>query len=116
VKIQRRSRKSVMGSVKETAPIRSPSHLKYIRGFLCLCDEHGGCDGKIEAHHVRENNAGTGIKPPDSAAIPLCARHHKLLHDRGAKTFEKTFGLDLDRAAEILAQRSPHLRKIRSAA
>ena len=85
--------------VRVSSRIRCTSYLQYVRGRACLA-EGPSCFGDPEAHHVRENgNAGTGIKPPDSDAVPLCAGHHAELHRVGAKTFESRHGCDLDKQA-----------------
>jgi len=37
----------------------------------------------ICAHHCRSSaNAGTGFKPPDWYAVPVCDAHHKLIHSK----------------------------------
>lgn len=49
---------------------RSPAYLAWIRKQPCAkCGHPGPC----EAHHERYlGNGGTGLKPPDSEALPLC--------------------------------------------
>jgi hypothetical protein len=39
-----------------------------------------------EAHHLRGigHLGGMGLKAPDLAAMPLCSRHHRALHDSRA--------------------------------
>lgn len=51
----------------------NPDYLKFIRSKGCLV-----CRRKAEAHHVRRHywGAGTGKKPHDYVAIPLCHEHH----------------------------------------
>lgn len=120
-----------MGTIREDAPIRSPSHLKWVRGFGCciegrkfpisgfdgkpLCDGMHSCEGKIEAMHVRTGTgAGVGIKPGDDYTIPGCAKAHRLQHQVGEAEFERRYGIDMKAIAKDLAQRSPHLRKLRA--
>ena len=80
-----------------------------MRGFVCAAWASGECEGRIEAHHLRENGAGgTGIKPPDWMAVPLCAKHHGAGHAMGWKSFEAKYKVDLSAEAEKLAKVSPH--------
>ena len=54
----------------------------------------------VDAHHERRGTGGgTGRKPPDAAALPLCVEHHVLGHQMGWATFEKKFGVDLKMVA-----------------
>lgn len=107
----RRRKSAKMGTRPETG--RCASHLKFVRGFACLCLVHGDCSGKIEAHHVRgDGNAGMGMKPDDAWAVPLCAHHHQLGHAIGWQTFQQRYSIDLAKWAEKIARVSPHLRKL----
>lgn len=123
--ISRRKRPKM--GLRESAVIRCPGHLKWVRGHSC-CIEGAGksldkpgrpivhfCEGKIEAHHVREGDHGHGIgqKPDDSAAVPLCSLAHKRGHDKGWRTFEIEWRIDLSSIAEQLWTRSPHGQKYR---
>jgi hypothetical protein len=67
-------------------------HLALVRRCACLaCDNDNGC----EAAHLRINTgAGTGLKPGDRWALPLCSACHRLQHAIGEVTFWR--GLDLD--------------------
>jgi hypothetical protein len=81
------------------------SHLAFVRSQGCVvrrkaCAE---CRGAIEAHHVRTAaNSGMGMKPPDTAAVGLCTRHHRALHGAGRRTFETTYSVDLTEEAQRL--------------
>lgn len=59
--------------------------LEWIRRQPCAAAHLGGCDGDVVAAHVRRiaNGAGTGIKPNNYSAIPLCHKHHALQHQHG---------------------------------
>lgn len=96
-------------NVRTPDRIHCPGHLAWIRNTRrCLADSPD-CQGGMEAHHVRENgNAGTGLKPGDDDAVPLCAFHHHELHTIGAKTFEARHKVDLDGSAAIGWRDSPH--------
>ena len=115
-RLKRRRRKGQMGSVKPDGPLRSKPHLQWVRiGFPCAVNNgpHACWRKDIEAHHVREDgNAGLGIKPPDSDAVPLCACHHAELHSIGRVSFEQGYHIDLSEIAQDLAARSPHLRRL----
>lgn len=94
--------KQKMG-VRESSRLRSPSHLAFVRGFACACFKSQECEGKIEAHHVREHgNGGMGLKPDDSDAVPLCALHHSEGHRIGWATFQLKHKVDLKAEAEKL--------------
>jgi hypothetical protein len=60
-----------------------------------------------EPHHVRARGMG-GKRPPEFDAanlVPLCSDHHRLGPDaveRGKRTFEERFGLDLAAVAQRL--------------
>ena len=61
-----------------------------------------------EPHHVKTRGAGgddvRGFGGHGNIA-PLCAKHHRAVHARGRKTFEREHGLDLPSAAEQLYRR-----------
>lgn len=92
--------------------LRSPGHLKWIRGFECYAATTR-CTSRIEAAHVRTGtDGGTGLKPSDCWAIPLCDHHHKQQHSMGERAFEKEYMLDMKEVAQALWQRSPHRKKV----
>ncbi|MHB8727610.1 MAG: hypothetical protein ACYC9K_01075 [Sulfuricaulis sp.] len=51
----------------------------------CAAAHFGDCEGDVVAAHVRRiaNGAGTGLKPNQYSAIPLCHKHHMLQHVAG---------------------------------
>lgn len=97
------------------APDRSgenPKHLAWIRCQPCAVEQLF-CGGITHAHHVRSaSTAGTGLKPPDTAAVPLCAVHHDEFHRIGVQTFQALHAVDLKRLARELAAQSPHVSKV----
>lgn len=118
--LPKRKTRPKMG-LRESSVIRSQGHLKWVRGCECavagklerLGDgyaRHHTCEGRTEAHHVREGDHGhgVGLKPDDSAAVPLCSTAHKRGHDRGWQTFEKDYRVDLSSIAAALWKASPH--------
>lgn len=96
-----------------TERLRCPAHLKWIRGFVCSV-QSVLCEGPIEAAHVRTGTDGAmGMKPSDSWAISLCARHHRLQHQLGEAEFEREHCIDMKALAQEFAARSPALRRAR---
>jgi hypothetical protein len=74
----------------------------WIRGFTCAASGFRGCDGSVQAAHVRTRGAGG---PDRGNLVPLCAKHHGLQHEMGIKSFEKQYDLDLaDMARELERQ------------
>lgn len=65
--------------------VRDNTHLAWIRRLPCIAGlVEGGCDGSIEAAHVRFADAASGWdapgmqrKPSDDRALPLCRHHHQ---------------------------------------
>jgi len=98
---RRRTRPRMM--VKESTVIRSPSFLKFVRGYNCACVETDptGCGGKIEAAHVRRGtDGGIGLKPSDRYAIPLCSEHHAEQHRIGEQSFEAKYRFKMRQVAD----------------
>ena len=90
-------------------PRRCPAHLEWIRSLACAVP---GCRGKSEAAHVRQNSgAGTGLKPADKWAVPLCGPngHHQEQHRLGHVAFDAKYGVNLRSLAQTLAGKSPYL-------
>lgn len=60
--------------------LQSDKYLKYVRSHSC-CE----CFQPAEHahHHGPKGSRGTGIKAPDTYAVPLCASCHKCLHNTG---------------------------------
>lgn len=106
-------RKAARSGIRDgDGPIRSPAHLALVRGFVCTAYHSDDCEGRIEAHHVRSAaTSGVGVKPGDDHAVPLCARHHREVHQLGIESFEAKHGVDLAAWAAKLAKASAHIRK-----
>ena len=114
--IKRRKRQKM--GVRQPSQIRCQGHLKLVRGFRCAIEGKNGheCSNHIEAAHVRtETDGGTGLKPSDIYAIPLCSDAHKEQHQIGEPAFEKKYGLNLQEIATDLWKRSPHRIKYENA-
>lgn len=98
-------------SHKADAARRFPSHLKWLRGRPCILEGRFGhaCEGRMEAMHVdHAGGKGTGIKVADFHAVPACSEAHRLYHAHGARTWERSWGIDLVEAARAYAKASPH--------
>lgn len=69
-------------------PDRDPSWLAYLRTLMCTCCL---CRGPCIPHHARHvgGYGGTGLKPPDRLAVPLCDECHRRIHGRGPSSEEK---------------------------
>ena len=79
-------------------------HLQWIRQQPCLIQKAGllSCEGNIEAHHLLQPSTGYrgGVKAGDDECIPLCRKHHALLHTKYGtdKLFLQNYGLPEDYA------------------
>ena len=90
-------------------PEHCPKHLSFIRRtYVCAAWKSGECEGPNHAHHVTAG--GMGMKCSDFDAVPLCARHHQILHDSGKQTFEAKYAVDLLAEARKLV--SPYRAKV----
>ena len=108
---------------RREAKAKRPKNLKASRGreidhgFLAFprrqpcCVGPVGCDGPVEAAHVRYGRPGeppTGMqrKPDDRNAVPLCVAHHRDGPDAQHRTNERAWwarrGLDPFAVAEAL--------------
>lgn len=100
--------KAARAKSKRKDPGQCEPHLKFVRKLPC-CVNVITCDRSIHAHHVRSGAyAGTGRKPSDFRAVPLCRSHHAELHNRGNRTFEAKYALDLTEIARMIAEASPY--------
>lgn len=90
---------------------RDPGFLAYLRRQPCEARHVGGCDGQIQAAHIRyrdaryPNSAAAGVKNHDRWANPLCAAHHALQHHVGN---ERRFWSDIDKDAYSTAAEHYH--------
>lgn len=87
--------------------------LAYLRRQPCAAAHLGGCEGKIEAAHVRYSSAKHGARNPgmqnknhDRHANPLCRfHHHGDQHKRRERAFWEAVGVDAyDNAARLYAR------------
>lgn len=62
---------------------RNKEHLIWVKQRRCTIDNH--CSGLVEAHHLLkpfDGSRGMGMKANDKNSIPLCHKHHSLLHTK----------------------------------
>jgi hypothetical protein len=90
---------------------KNPAHLGWLRTLPCTV-KGWPCSKEIHAHHIRTAaTAGTGIKPPDADAVPLCSTHHDEGHRHGWETFQNKYQINLRGRAAALAAHSPHIKR-----
>jgi hypothetical protein len=81
---------------------RDPGFLAYLRRQPCEARHLGGCDGPIEAAHIRYSDASRGSVNPgmqrknhDRHANPLCRfHHHHDQHQKAERSFWQALGKD----------------------
>lgn len=82
--------------------VRDPAYLAWLRRQGCCYGAvSGGCEGPIEAAHVRFSSAkygkvnpGMQRKPDDIFALPNCRLHHALQHSKNEAAHWATVGID----------------------
>ena len=93
-------------------------HRKWLRSHECVCTmspSYTECAGPVEVSHIRTAaNSGTGLKPMDSSAVPMCSFHHRTYHQKGHNYFEIAYQLDLKKLAAEFAAKTPD-EKLREA-
>ncbi|MGH6977803.1 MAG: hypothetical protein ACRED4_00685 [Brevundimonas sp.] len=94
--------------------ITDPGFLAFLRRQPCRAAHLGGCDGPIEAAHIRYSDAAKGAVNPgmqrknhDRHANPLCRFHHQ--HDQHRKNERNWWAMEVgvdayDSAAGYFAQ------------
>ena len=93
--------------------VRDPGFLAFLRRQPCAVGPQG-CDGPVEAAHVRlatpeRGSTGMQVKPSDRYAVPLCAAHHRTgngaQHVIGERRFWDAHGKDPFKiAADLFAR------------
>ena len=64
----------------------SKARVAWVKAQPCVVGQH--CAGPIENAHTA--NGGMGRKGDADTIVPLCRRHHALLHRMGVLSFERT--------------------------
>lgn len=84
--------------------VRDKKYLKWQSGRSCLVGV--SCDRETTvAHHIY--TGGMAMKCSDDETVTLCHFHHReskeeSAHELGKDKFEKKFGVDLDKEAQML--------------
>lgn len=89
---------------------RNNAYLAWLRRQPCVARHMGGCDGPVQACHIRTPSlergkplTGMGVKPSDRFAFSACAAHHAAQHARGNEmAWWRSIGLDPFTTAEGL--------------
>lgn len=77
----------------------SRERVEWVKSRPCIV-KGGQCYGPIEnAHVVSDGSNGMGRKAGSRCIAPLCAKHHRILHNTGANDFEIQYGVSLAFAA-----------------
>lgn len=72
----------------------SKERVAFVASLPCVvADTFLPCAGTIENAHI--GTGGMGLKSGASSVLPLCTRHHLVLHRVGARHFEDKYGVDL---------------------
>lgn len=93
--------RDVIKAKRQPNPKRAALHLAFVRDIgICLAC---GISGPTQAAHVRRGtDGGTGTKPSDKYAVPLCPECHVRQHRVGEVTFWGELGVDpLDVACRL---------------
>ncbi len=100
---------------KKPKQYKNKKHLEYIHTLDCCLKEVKDCLGPVQAHHLLkpwDGFRGMGMKASDRNVIPLCLRHHIMLHKSGNEfsffiqmAGQSDYGMDI---AEQLWNKSPH--------
>ena len=91
-------------AIRERWPMKKPKreqdkkYLEWMRLQACIVTEP--CSVLVVAHHI--SAGGMGTKCSDYETVPLCNEHHREIHDKGKKTFQAKYSIDLKEEAERL--------------
>ena len=70
--------------------IRDKEHLEFLRSLECVVSGSKSC---VVSAHIRIGTyCGTGLKPSDKYALPLCHYQHHLQHQHGERSFWLPYG------------------------
>jgi|TARA_R100000455_G_C6272787_1_gene129823 hypothetical protein len=71
---------------KKPKQYKNKEHLDFIHHHDCCLRQCKDCFGPVQAHHLLkpwDGVRGMGMKSSDKNVVPLCLRHHIMLHKRG---------------------------------
>jgi len=85
--------------MQKTKKFRSKKYLQWVAEKPCLLCMYEPC----QAHHITiAELRGWGQKVSDNYTIPLCYKHHHLLHMTGERKFWQKLGINPKFYAELL--------------
>lgn len=94
---------------KDRGRVRCNAYLAWLRRQPCVARHMGGCDGPIEACHIRTPDPSRGkpltgmqVKPDDKWATPMCRHHHAAQHQMNELAWWNRLGLNPFTTAEGL--------------
>ena len=96
---------------------QNKKHLMWVSEQPCCLSAHfpALCEGYIQAHHLLkpfEGFRGVGLRANDKNVIPICYKHHYLLHKRGNEFayFKEATGDELfgQKIAKYLWENTPY--------
>ncbi|WP_297803717.1 hypothetical protein [uncultured Brevundimonas sp.] len=93
IKAARRKRVKAQNTKPSRGRERDNGYLAFLRRQPCAAAHLGGCEGAIEAAHIRYNdgpgrqNPGGARKNHDRHANPLCSAHHRMQHSMSERVF-----------------------------
>ena len=93
---------------KKPKQYKNKGHLGFIHEQECCLRQCRDCLGAVQAHHLLkpwDGVRGMGMKASDKNVLPLCLRHHIMLHKTGdefsffkAMTNDPSFGQKISEA------------------
>ena len=86
---------------KKRDGVYGPYH-EWVSTLPCHLEWTGDCLPPIKGHHIQ--SVGAGGKDA-SNEVPLCIRHHAMVHAKGDKTFERRWAVDLAQLARMYQRR-----------
>ena len=79
--------------------VYGPYH-RWIKGFPCVIGV--GCFGDEAGHHIRTVGAGG---EDHGNEVPLCVRHHYMVHQQGRLRLSAGYGVDIVAVAKELGEK-----------
>ena len=76
------------------------AHVMWVHEQPCVFQaKNDPCEGPIQAHHLLkpwDGERGMGLTAHDRNVLPLCQRHHMMLHDRFGDELEFFYSIAND--------------------
>ena len=82
------------------------AYLAFVKNQPCAVNKGCPPGDDIVPHHLRtSSNSGVAMKPNDLFCIPLCVTHHQEGHQKGWRTFQNKYNIDLWNVLEEVHKR-----------